>query len=105
MHGAASRVPAAATAFGLRRVHYSINIVAAWVDPAQSEQCIAWARSLSLALESFGASDAYVNYLGDEGAAAVRASYGVNYERLALLKRKYDPDNLFRSNQNIVPAG
>jgi FAD/FMN-containing dehydrogenase len=45
-----------------------------------------------------------VNYLGDDGGAAVRASYGVNYERLSQLKRKYDPDNFFRSNQNIVPA-
>jgi len=104
MHGAASRVPATDTAFGLRRVHYSINIMPAWSDPALSEQCMSWAKGLSAQLESFGASDAYVNYLGDEGAAAVRASYGVNYERLSQLKRKYDPENLFRSNQNIAPA-
>jgi FAD/FMN-containing dehydrogenase len=105
MHGAASRVPAADTAFGLRRVHYSVNIVAAWNHPDLSQQCIAWARGFSAALESFGASDSYVNYLGEEGAAAVRASYGVNYERLAALKNKYDPDNFFSSNQNITPAG
>jgi FAD/FMN-containing dehydrogenase len=105
MHGAASRVPAANTAFGLRRVHYSINILAAWNHPDLSQQCIAWAKDFSTALESFGATDSYVNYLGDEGAAAVRASYGVNYERLARLKRKYDPDNFFSSNQNIAPSG
>ena len=104
MHGAASRVPAADTAFGLRRVHYSINIMPAWADPAQSEACIAWARDFCAALEPFGCSDAYVNYLGEEGAAAVRASYGVNYERLAQLKSKHDPQNLFRSNQNIAPT-
>jgi hypothetical protein len=104
MHGAASRVPAADTAFGLRRVHYSVNIVAAWSHPGLSQQCIAWARGFSAALESYGASDSYVNYLGEEGAAAVRASYGVNYERLAALKNKYDPDNFFSSNQNISPA-
>jgi FAD/FMN-containing dehydrogenase len=104
MHGAASRVPATGTAFGLRRVSYSINIMPAWSDPALAEKCISWARALSERLEPFGASDAYVNYLADEGAAAVRASYGVNYQRLSQLKKKYDPDNFFRSNQNIAPA-
>jgi FAD/FMN-containing dehydrogenase len=104
MHGAASRIPATDTAFGLRRVHYSINIVPAWSDPAHAGKCIAWAQGFSARLESLGASDAYVNYLGDEGTAAVQASYGVNYERLSQLKRKYDPDNFFRSNQNIPPA-
>jgi FAD/FMN-containing dehydrogenase len=104
MHGAASRVPATKTAFGLRRVSYSINIMPAWSDPALAEKCISWARALSAQLEPFGASDSYVNYLADEGAAAVRASYGVNYQRLSQLKKKYDPDNLFRSNQNIAPA-
>ncbi|WP_263360135.1 FAD-binding oxidoreductase [Acidicapsa ligni] len=104
MHGAASRVPVSETAFGLRRVHYSINIITAWSDPALAEKCIDWAHGLASALEAFGASDAYVNYLGDEGLSAVRASYGVNYERLAQLKKKYDPDNFFHFNQNIVPA-
>jgi FAD/FMN-containing dehydrogenase len=104
MHGAASRVPATETAFGLRRTHYSINIIAAWSDPSMAEKCIDWAHGFASVLEGFGASDAYVNYLGDEGPAAVRASYGANYERLAELKKKYDPDNFFRFNQNIAPA-
>jgi FAD binding domain/Berberine and berberine like len=104
MHGAASRVPVSDTAFGLRRVHYSINIMPAWSDPAMAEKCIDWAQGFASVLEAFGASDAYVNYLGDEGSSAVRASYGANYERLAQLKKKYDPDNFFRFNQNIVPA-
>jgi len=104
MHGAASRVPAADTAFGLRRVHYSINIMPAWDDPALTDKCCAWARNFASAMEAFGASDAYVNYLGDEGAAAVRASYGANYDRLARLKFKYDPENVFQFNQNIVGA-
>ncbi len=69
-----------------------------------AEKCIGWARSFAKALETFGACDAYVNYLGEEGASAVRASYGANYERLAQLKKKYDPDNFFRFNQNIAPA-
>jgi FAD/FMN-containing dehydrogenase len=104
MHGAASRVPAAETAFGLRRVHYSINIVPSWGDPATAEKCIGWARGLASLLEGFGACDGYVNYLGEEGPPAVKASYGANYGRLASLKKKYDPDNFFRFNQNILPA-
>ena len=105
MHGVASRVPVAETAFGLRRVHYSINIMPAWSDPSLAEKCIGWAQDLASALTSFGASDAYVNYLGDEGPSAVKASYGANHARLSSLKQKYDPDNFFRFNQNIVPAG
>ena len=103
MHGAASRVPVEQTAFGLRRVHYSINIMPAWTDPSMAEKCITWAQSFASALNAFGASDAYVNYLGEEGSSAVKASYGANYARLAALKQKYDPDNFFRFNQNIVP--
>jgi len=105
MHGAASRVPASETAFGLRRVHYSINIVPAWEGPGEAQRCIEWARGLATLLEPFGASDTYVNYLGEDGAAAVRASYGPNYQRLAVLKRKFDPDNFFCFNQNIAPEG
>jgi hypothetical protein len=104
MHGAASRVPSADTAFGLRRVHYSINIMPAWSDPALSEACIAWAKGFAARMEEFGAFDTYVNYLSDEGAAAVRASYGPNYDRLAQIKKQYDPNNIFRFNQNILPA-
>jgi hypothetical protein len=104
MHGAASRVPVSQTAFGLRRVHYSINIMPAWTDPAMAEKCISWAQSFASTLSGFGASDAYVNYLGEEGPSAVKASYGANYGQLASLKKKYDPDNFFRFNQNVLPA-
>ena len=103
MHGAASRVPVNQTAFGLRRVHYSINIMPAWTEPSMAEKCIDWAQDFAAALTAFGASDAYVNYLGDEGPSAVKASYGDNYARLAELKTKYDSENFFRFNQNIVP--
>lgn len=101
MHGLASRVAVAATAFGLRRVQYSINIMPAWDTPALTEKCIAWARSAAADMRSLGASGAYVNYLGDEGAAAIRASYGRNYDRLSMLKAKYDSENVFCFNQNI----
>jgi FAD/FMN-containing dehydrogenase len=103
MHGAASRVPVSQTAFGLRRVHYSINVMPSWNNPVIAEKCIDWAQEFSAALAGLGATDAYVNYLGDEGPAAVKASYGANYERLAALKRRYDPDNFFCQNQNISP--
>jgi FAD/FMN-containing dehydrogenase len=103
MHGSASRVPAIQTAFGLRRVHYSVNIIPAWDDPADAQKCIDWARGLASLLEPFGASDSYVNYLGEDGSSAVRASYGANYARLAQLKMKYDPENFFCFNQNIAP--
>ena len=99
MHGLASRV--AKTAFGLRRVQYSINIMPAWDNPGLAEKCIAWAKDFASDMKLYGAAAAYVNYLGDEGAAAVRASYGVNYDRLSMLKAKYDPENVFRFNQNI----
>jgi FAD/FMN-containing dehydrogenase len=105
MHGAASRVPASETAFGLRRDHYSINIVPAWEDAGDAQRCIEWARGLATLLEPFGASDSYVNYLGDEGASAVRASYGPSYGRLVELKKKFDPENFFCFNQNIPPEG
>jgi FAD/FMN-containing dehydrogenase len=104
MHGAASRVGVAQTAFGLRRVHYSINVIPAWTDPAMTEKCLAWAQGFGSLLSELGASDAYVNYLSEEGSPAVKASYGTNYAQLAALKKKYDPDNFFRFNQNIVPA-
>jgi FAD/FMN-containing dehydrogenase len=103
MHGAASRILASDTAFGLRRLHYSINIVPSWEDQGEAQKCIAWARGLARLLEPFGASDSYVNYLGEDGAPAVRASYGPNYEKLARLKKKYDPKNFFCFNQNIAP--
>ena len=104
MHGVASRVPVTDTAFGLRRIQYSINIMPAWSESSLEAKCIDGARGFASALEVFGASDAYVNYLGNDGASAVRAAYGANYERLAALKKKYDPDNFFRFNQNIAPV-
>ena len=75
-----------------------------WQDPAESEANIDWARRCYRTAEPFLSDGVYVNYLGDEGEARVRASYGPNYERLAAIKKKYDPTNFFRLNQNIKPA-
>jgi FAD/FMN-containing dehydrogenase len=100
--GAASRVDEGATAFPHRRAMYDLVIIAQWADPAEDERHAAWARETAAALEPY-ASGVYVNLLGTEGDERVRAAYGANYERLATLKARYDPANLFRMNQNIRP--
>jgi Berberine and berberine like. len=71
----------------------------------EDERHIAWARAFWAAMRPFATGGVYVNNLGEEGEDRVRAAYGANYARLAALKAKYDPDNLFRLNQNIRPAG
>lgn len=108
IHGAVTRVaPDATAASALRREQYSLNIIPACLgdDPKTWDQCVAWACAFAAGMERFGAGEGgYVNYLGDEGPTPVRASYGVNYARLAQIKAKIDPDNFFRFNQNIAPA-
>jgi FAD/FMN-containing dehydrogenase len=73
-------------------------------DPANAELISSWARDYWAALHPTSAGGAYVNFLGDEGEDRVRAAYRGNYERLARIKRRYDPDNTFHINQNIRPA-
>jgi len=102
--GAVSRVGPEETAFGHRDAQHSLLVLRMWQDPADSEKNINWARSCYRTAEPFLKAGAYVNYLGDEGEARVRAAYGINYERLRAIKKKYDPTNLFRLNQNIKPA-
>ena len=101
--GAASRVDSKATAFAHRRFPYAPVIVSQWLDAADSDKNVAWARDFWRALEPF-ASGAYVNDLGRDDEDRIRIAYGANYERLAALKKKYDPDNFFRLNPNIKPA-
>jgi FAD/FMN-containing dehydrogenase len=103
--GAVGRVPDDATAFGHRHAAYDVVIIALWSEPAQTEPHIEWARGLWDALQPYAEDSVYVNYLGDEGDDRVRAAYGDDhFTRLAALKRTYDPDNVFRNNQNIAPA-
>jgi FAD/FMN-containing dehydrogenase len=102
--GAASRVGDSETAFPHRSYHYNLNMFASWVDPAQSEQHIQWARDVSQAVGPYAVDGVYVNFLGDEGEDRVKASFGKNYDRLVEIKKKYDPTNLFRLNQNIKPS-
>jgi hypothetical protein len=104
VHGAASRIPANETAYGIRRDHWSLNIMASWETPDQDEACISWVRDMSVAMQPFGDGSVYVNYLGDEGDQRIRSAYGDNFAKLKALKTKYDPDNFFRINQNICPG-
>ena len=105
VHGAAARIPAAETAYAHRDLQFDLAILASWLDPADSERNIGWTRHLFAAVEPELAGGIYVNELGDDdGTDRVRRAYGDNYRRLAELKARYDPANLFRANQNIAPA-
>jgi hypothetical protein len=103
-HGAYSRPASTATAYSHRRPTYDVVIIGNWASQADGERNIAWVRELFAAVRSQVSEAAYVNFLdGDEGAQRVRAAYGENYDRLVGLKRRYDPTNFFRMNQNIRP--
>lgn len=102
--GAVDRVHPQETAFGHRDAQHSLLVLRMWQDPAESAANIDWARRCYKTAEPFLKGGAYVNYLGDEGDSRVMAAYGANYDRLAAIKRKYDPTNFFRLNQNIKPS-
>jgi FAD/FMN-containing dehydrogenase len=103
MHGFASRVDPGATAFPHRDEHYDLVILSEWTDSIDTAKNIEWTRAFYDAMQPFSERGVYVNNLGEEGEDRVRAAYGRNYDRLAALKNKYDPTNLFRLNQNIKP--
>jgi FAD/FMN-containing dehydrogenase len=102
--GAIARVDPGATAYRHRDAAFSLNIFPRWTDPEDDEAMIAWAQDFRDAIKSFATDGVGVNFLSQEGDERVKAAYGDNYDRLARLKAKYDPENLFRMNQNIVPA-
>ena len=105
MGGAVARVGEGDTAFGNRRAAYVYNINSMWMDPAEDAVHEAENTATVSAFRPFATGGVYVNFLGNEGDARVRAAYGdATYERLAKLKQAYDPTNLFRLNQNIEPA-
>jgi FAD/FMN-containing dehydrogenase len=101
--GAVARVAADATAFGHRDAEYDLIIAAIWAEPHEQEAHIEWARTFWDAMQPYSTDDVYVNYLSEEGEDRVRAAYGHHYQRLVELKRRYDPANVFRNNQNIKP--
>ena len=105
--GAVSRVGPDDTAFPHRAWPYNFLISSAWADPSDTDRNTRWTRAFYAAMEPHLAQAIYGNYmyLGDEGEPRSREVYGPHAERLAALKAKYDPTNLFRLNQNIKPAG
>jgi FAD/FMN-containing dehydrogenase len=105
--GAMSRVPEDATAYGGRDATFLVTGEVNWSDPAQTDEAIAFGREYWDAMGKYSTGGLYLNFAGfvEEKEALVRAGYGGNYERLAQLKAKYDPGNLFRMNPNITPAG
>jgi len=104
-HGAATRVGPTDTAFPHRAEGYNFLVASQTINPAISDRCTAWVRQTYAAMEPFIAPGRYVNYLDDDEAGdSVPAAYGQNYRRLQEIKTKYDPNNLFHMNQNILPS-
>jgi len=105
INGAAHRMKAGDTPWGYRDAIWSEVIVGVDPDPANKDRITAWARDYWEALHPYGAGGGYVNFMMEgEGEDRIRATYGDNYQRLARIKAKYDPENFFRVNQNIPPA-
>ena len=101
--GVTHKVKKRDTAFNYRDANWAQVIVGVDPDPANKQKITAWAKDYFDAIHPHSAGGAYMNFMMEEGDERVRASYGGNYDRLARIKRKYDPDNLFRVNQNIAP--
>jgi FAD/FMN-containing dehydrogenase len=102
--GAAHRVGKGDTAFSFRDANFAEVILGVDPDPANNERTIGWARDYWQALHPYSAGGGYVNMVMDEGEEQVKAAYRENYARLAEIKARYDPGNLFHVNQNIKPA-
>jgi FAD/FMN-containing dehydrogenase len=105
-HGAVSRVPADATAFGQRDARFNASALAVWEPNGKADRHVAWSRTYAAAIES-AATGGYFNYLTEDASTHdVAGAFGAKrYERLVALKDRYDPENMFRFNQNIVPSG
>ena len=102
--GATMRVKPDATAYPHRDTLFAVNVHGRWETAAEDERGIAWARDFFEKTKPFATGGVYVNFLTADEAARVHSAYGSNWERLAGIKRKYDPDNRFRMNHNIAPA-
>ena len=104
INGKASTVKKNATPWSYRDAVWADVIVGVDSNPANKEKISNWARDYWTALHPYSAGGAYVNFMMDEGEDRIRATYGENYDRLARIKKRYDPANFFRVNQNIKPA-
>ena len=103
VNGAASRVGKNETAWNYRDANYAVVIVGIDPDQSNKDKIINWARDYWNAHHPYSAGGAYINFMMDEGEDRIKATYGDNYKKLTEIKAKYDPDNLFRVNQNIKP--
>jgi FAD/FMN-containing dehydrogenase len=102
--GATTRLALDSAAYAQRDAEFVMNFHGRWEDPVDDERCIRWARDFFNATAPFASGGVYVNFMTADETDRVRSAYGPNYDRLAQVKRKYDPDNLFHLNQNIQPA-
>jgi hypothetical protein len=102
-HGAATRVPVASTACALRTPGFNVVVISQWASAMETERGIAWARNTFTALTPFLAPTRYVNYLEADAADPAGVAYGPNLPRLRQIKAKYDPENFFRQNVNVLP--
>jgi FAD/FMN-containing dehydrogenase len=102
--GQANRVAADATAYAHRDVQFVMNVHGRWDTPEQDDACVSWSREFFEAARPYASGGVYVNFMSADETDRVAAAYGPNYERLAHIKQRYDPGNLFQLNQNIRPA-
>jgi FAD/FMN-containing dehydrogenase len=103
-HGAVCRIPADAAAVPHREEGFNLVLPSVWLDPADTDANITWTKETQAALAEHLTARRWLNYLGDDqGADAIRGAYGPNYDRLVALKRRVDPENVFRHNHNIEP--
>jgi FAD/FMN-containing dehydrogenase len=102
--GATARPAPGATAYAHRDTRFVMNVHGRWDDPSDDERCIRWARNFFKASAPFASDGVYVNFLTADEGERVRSAYGPSYDRLAQVKRQYDPANLFLLNHNINPA-
>ncbi len=103
INGAAHRVGSANTALAHREANFATVIAGMWPDPSENEVNTAWVRDYYAATAPLSEEGGYINFMAGDGQDRIRANYGANYDRLVAIKRTYDPDNLFRVNQNITP--
>ncbi len=104
INGAVHDVAVDATAFAYRGANFAPVIAGMWPDPADNEANTRWVREYHAALEPHTSDGGYINFMAEDDQSRIRANYGPNYERLAAVKKAYDPTNLFHLNQNIAPA-
>lgn len=104
VNGAASRISKSATAYYYRDTTWNMVILGMDPDPSNNNIITAWTKEYWQAVHPYSAGGAYINFMGDEGEDRIKSAYGANYERLVKIKNKYDPNNLFRENQNIKPS-